>query len=105
LKEVFGYAGGAELKAYHTVDERGNKYTVPQPFKLTEKDNSKKTKTEMLKEQQENKFKQDCTFKPKTLEGANKDLIMEVLVDNYDFKMSNFDVDLKLNVNYQDNNQ
>lgn len=76
-REVFGMAEGGALKTYYTTDDKG-KYTKPQPFNIRERDESK---IWALKEEIEQDFNQKYTFKPSTLEGVNKHLIMEVLND------------------------
>jgi len=75
-KQVFGIAEGGSLKTYYTTDEKGQKYTKQQPFNIKDRDDSK---IWALKEELENDFSQKYTFKPNTLEGINKHLIMEVL--------------------------
>jgi len=64
------------LKTYYTTDERGNTFTKPKPFNIKEKDVNKLAE---LRVEDEMKFSNQCTFKPKTLEGVNRNLILEVL--------------------------
>eukprot|EP00341_Mesodinium_pulex_P014574 CAMPEP_0116901636 /NCGR_PEP_ID=MMETSP0467-20121206/9490_1 /TAXON_ID=283647 /ORGANISM="Mesodinium pulex, Strain SPMC105" /LENGTH=144 /DNA_ID=CAMNT_0004575225 /DNA_START=1814 /DNA_END=2248 /DNA_ORIENTATION=- len=81
-KEVFGVAKGGKLKNHTTVDVKGNRYTVPEPFHLTK---AKKDHTRSLEQQVEKQMLKECTFMPDTLEMQRAELIKQILNENNDF--------------------
>jgi len=72
-KEVFGTGN---KKVSYMINEKGQKVTKVSPFNIKEASHNKLEKT---RKEIEDQYKTECTFKPKTLEGVNKNLIMEVL--------------------------
>ena len=54
----------------------GQKYTVPKPFDLSQQ---KPEKTHKMMKEIKEKERSECTFKPVTNEGRNRQLIQEIL--------------------------
>ena len=58
---------------------KNNGITVPKPFKLSYQNNKN---NEMMKKEREKQDKNECSFKPKTNEGKNREIIKKLLIEN-----------------------
>jgi len=56
--------------------------TIPQPFNLTKRRGKENARRELLAEQIRATQMEECTFKPKTTEARNRELINQILEDD-----------------------